>query len=97
MTALPERLGEIELYTDVTLELADGSNIEGRASPIDYVPDEHLRMELRPMGEESNHRYEVHAHYEGGEWETPTVREIEPASEEDWTELGELQDFSVEE
>lgn len=95
MTALAERLGEVELYTDVSLELADGTTVEGRASPIDYTPDEHLRLELRPMGEESSHRYEVHAHHEGGEWETPHVREIEPATEEDWTELGELQDFSV--
>lgn len=95
MSALAERLGEVELYTDVTLELADGTTVEGRASPIDYDPGGHLRMELRPMGEESSHRYEVHAHYRDGEWETPTVREIEPATEEEWTELGELEDFST--
>ena len=94
MTALAERLGEIELYSTVTLDLADGTVIEGRANPIDYTPDEHLRMEIRPMGEESSHRYEVQAHYEG-EWETPKVRKVVPADGEEWNELGELQDFSV--
>lgn len=97
MTTLAERLGEVELYTDVTLELDDGTTVEGRASPIDFDPDEHLRMELRPMGEHSGRRYEIHAHCREGEWESPNVRRIDPATEEEWTELGELQDFSVNE
>ena len=95
MTALAERLGEIELYTDVTLTLADGSAVEGRASPIDYDPGRRLRMELRPMGEESGRRYEIRAHYRDGEWETPTVRKIDPLTEEEWTEMGEVEEFEI--
>ena len=95
MTALAERLGEIELYTDVTLTLTDGSTVEGRASPIDFDPGRHLRMELRPMNDEPARRYEIHAHYRDGEWETPTVRKIDPATEEEWTELGAVEEVGV--
>ena len=95
MSVLAERLGEIELYSDVTFELADGTTIEGRVSPIDYTPNEHLRMELRPFSEGTARRYEIHADYRDGEWETPTVQSVVPADGEEWEELGELEDFSV--
>lgn len=96
MSTLAERLGEAELYSTVTLKLADGTTIEGKASPINYVPDDSLRMELRPEGENSSRRYAVEAHCEDGEWEPPTVREIDPATESDWEDLGTVEDFSVE-
>lgn len=95
MSALAERLGEIEQYSEVTLTLADGTTVEGQVYPITYDPGGRFRMELRPFDEETSQRFEVYAAYDEGEWTSPTVRKIEPATEDDWTELADVEDFSV--
>lgn len=85
-TELVERLGEMELNDWVSVSLSDGTSFEGPASPIDYVPEDSLRLEVRPESG-ATERYELSAEYDGG-WSEPTVRHTDASDEETgWEEL----------
>ncbi|WP_137283251.1 hypothetical protein [Halorussus salinisoli] len=93
-TELIERLGDAEQNDHVEVTLSDGTTFEGPASPIDYVPEESLRVEVRPEGG-STERYELSAKYDDG-WTELTVRYTNAADDvEGWEELGEVREVEV--
>ncbi|MFC7080714.1 hypothetical protein [Halorussus caseinilyticus] len=86
-TELVERLGGLDPNDRVRVTLADGTTFEGPASPIDYVPEESLRVEVRPEGGTTD-RYELSAEYDAG-WSEVSVRHADAAGEsEGWEDLG---------
>ncbi|WP_135826725.1 hypothetical protein [Halorussus ruber] len=93
-TELVERLGDMELNDRVSVTLSDGTTFEGPASPIDYVPEESLRLEVRPE-DGATERYELSAEYDG-EWSKLAVRHTD-ASEEDagWEEVGAVENVEI--
>jgi len=93
-TELIERLGAAELNELVKISLSDGTTFEGPASPIDYVPEDSLRLEVRPEGG-TTERYELSAEYDDG-WSQLTVRHTD-ANEKGsgWEELGTVEDVEV--
>ncbi|UPV99538.1 hypothetical protein M0R88_13545 [Halorussus gelatinilyticus] len=91
---LAERLGAAEVGDHVTVDLADGTSFEGPASPIDYVPDESLRVEVRPEGG-TTERYELRAEYDG-EWSDLSVRHVDIADgDAEWEPLGDVERIEV--
>ncbi|NHN58281.1 MULTISPECIES: hypothetical protein [Halorussus] len=91
---LVERLGEADLNDRVRVALADGTTFEGPASPIDYVPEESLRVEVRP-GDGSTERYELSAEYDDG-WGDLSVRRSDAADgDAAWEELGRVEQIEV--
>ena len=91
---LVERLGEADLNDRVRVTLSDGTTFEGPASPIDYVPEDSLRVEVRPEGG-STERYELSAEYDDG-WSDLAVRHVDAADgDDDWEELGTVERVEV--
>jgi hypothetical protein len=85
-TELVERLGEMEVNDWVRVSLSDGASFEGPANPIDYVPEDSLRLEVRPGGG-TTERYELSAEY-NDDWSEPTVRHTDAGEEAGWEGLG---------
>lgn len=81
-----EQLGGVELGAAVRVTLLGGEIISGTTGPIDYVPTESLRLELRPR-EDSSVRYEIRAVVEETGWSPVTVRRFE-LGDDDWEVLG---------
>ena len=81
-----EALLELDVFDEVSVVLADGREVRGRATPIDYVPAEYLRLELQPRGGHGV-RYEVTTEYVDGEWEPLAVRRNE-SGDDRWTPVG---------
>lgn len=95
-TELVERLGDMELNDRMSVTLSDGTDFEGPASPIDYVPEESLRLEVRPEGG-ATERYELSAEYDEG-WSDLRVRHTDASDEESgWKELGEIERVEIDE
>jgi len=93
-TALAERLGAVEVGDHVSVDLGDGTTFEGPASPVDYVPEESLRVEIRPEGG-TTERYELSAEYDG-EWSDLSVRHTDAAdSDAGWESLGPVEHVEV--
>lgn len=91
---LVERLGDLDVNDRVRVTTTDDTEFEGPASPIDYVPDESLRVEVRP--ENSDERYEMRATCDG-EWSEVTARLADMAGEEtEWRDLGTVERVEVE-
>jgi len=91
---LVERLGDLDVNDRIRVTTADDASFEGPVSPIDYVPEESLRVEVRP--ENSDERYEMRATYDG-EWTGVTVRLADMAGEEtEWQDLGTVEGVEVE-
>ncbi|USZ68648.1 hypothetical protein NGM10_02635 [Halorussus salilacus] len=96
MTELAEALGEVGVDDRLRVTTEDGTAFEGRASPVDYVPEESLRIEVRPE-DGGVDRYEIRATYDDG-WSDPLVRHAEADAEDgSWTELGRVGEFAAEE
>ncbi|WP_435179333.1 hypothetical protein [Halorussus sp. AFM4] len=92
-TEAVERLANAEQNDTVRVELSDGTTFEGPASPIDYVPEESLRVEVRPEGG-TTERWELSAEYDGG-WSDLTVRHADAAENEDWEDRGTVERLRV--
>ncbi|WP_276300803.1 hypothetical protein [Halorussus lipolyticus] len=93
-TELVERLGEMELNDRVSVTLSDGASFEGPASPIDYVPEDSLRLEIRPE-DGATERYELSAEY-GDEWRDVAVRHTDASDEgSGWEQLGEVESVEI--
>lgn len=86
VAAQAAQLGELELGATVQLTLLNGTTIAGIAGPIDYVPDERLRLELRPR-DDSSIRYEAKALCDDAGWSPVTVRRY-ARGDDDWEVLG---------
>ncbi|MFC4449661.1 hypothetical protein [Halorussus aquaticus] len=81
---------EAEQNDRVRVTLSDGTTFEGPVSPIDYVPEESLRVEVRPE-EGTTERYEISAKYDDG-WSELAVRGVSMEGEDsEWKELGEVE------
>jgi len=91
---LPERLGDLDVYDTVRITTTEGTSFEGPASPIDYVPEESLRVEIRP--ENSDERYELRADYEDG-WSDVSARLADMDGEDTaWQDLGTVESVAAE-
>jgi hypothetical protein len=87
-------LGELDVFDYVRLRLTNGQEVEGRATAIDYVPDERLRLELRPR--HSGVRYELSAEHSGSRWSPIHVRRCDTEADvRDWEDLGNVKGLSV--
>ncbi len=64
MSELIEHLGNIERDEYIVISLTTEEKIEGRVSPMEYMPEDQLRFEIRPE-EDFNARYEVTSNYSG--------------------------------
>ena len=83
---LVERFGGLEVGDRVRVTLSDGTTFGGQANPIDYVPEQSLRVEVRP--EDDPERYEMRSEYDG-EWSEIRVRGADmKADETEWEDLG---------
>ena len=51
MASFTETLDELLPGHDLTITLDDGTTMEGRASPVRYVPDDRFRIEIDPADE----------------------------------------------
>ncbi|WP_132057632.1 hypothetical protein [Halorussus amylolyticus] len=95
MSDLVEILGDVDVDDHLRVTLDDGTEFEGWASPVDYVPEESLRIEVRPEGGTTD-RYEISAAYDDG-WTDPTVRHAEADAESgSWGDLGGVEGVEVE-
>ncbi|WP_227357136.1 hypothetical protein [Haladaptatus salinisoli] len=81
-----DSLGDLGLGDSVRGTLSDGTTIEGTASPIDYTPAEHLRLEVESVDDPSI-RYELISHYKSGKWEPIRVRRYQ-TGDDDWIPRG---------
>lgn len=88
-----DTLGNLDLGDQVRGTLDDGTTIEGEASPIDYMPSEHLRVELESV-DDSSVRYELITHYKSGKWGPLRVRRYR-TGDDDWIPRGVLADIQV--
>jgi len=87
MSDLAETVREISADDNLHVVLDDTTEFEGRASPVEYVPEESLRIEVRPRND-AGERYEIRGEYDDG-WSDLTVRRAEMAGEAtEWEELG---------
>lgn len=90
---LVEKLGSLDVDDAVRVTTTDGTTFEGPADPIDYVPEESLRIEVRP--ENSDERYEIRGEYDG-EWGEMRARGVEMAGEDtEWEDLGRVEHAEV--
>ena len=93
MSEVAEDLGAVEADDRIRVALEDGTEFEGRASPVDYDPDDSLRIEVRPQGE--NDRYELTADYDEG-WSDVEVRHVEADAEgSSWTDFGTVENVEI--
>lgn len=89
-------LGELDPFDHVQVLLSDETQIEGRATAIDYVPDESLRLELRPR--HSGVRYELTAEHGDSRWSPVHVRRCDTEAEvSEWEDLGNVKGITVRE
>ncbi|WP_338728357.1 hypothetical protein [Haladaptatus sp. DJG-WS-42] len=88
------QLGGLDLGADVRVALLGGAVISGTTGPIDYVPTESLRLELRPR-DDSSMRYEIRAVVEETGWSPVTVRRYE-LGDDDWEVLGVVRSVETE-
>lgn len=87
-------LGAVEPFDYVAVALSDGETVEGRATDIDYVPDERLRLELRPR--ESPVRYELKAERHRTRWSPIRVRRCDTESDgHEWVDRGTVAGVAV--
>lgn len=87
MSQLVEDLGQANVGDRVRVTTADETTFEGSVSPIKYMPEDSLRVEVRPR-ESTSDRYEIRADYEE-EWSELTVRHVEADAEDaEWETLG---------
>ena len=94
MRDLAERLGEMEVDERVRVTLADGTAFEGKTGPIDYVPEESLRMEVRPE-DETTDRYEIKCDCADG-WGDLRVRHVDTEDPDaDWERLSNVEEVEV--
>jgi hypothetical protein len=83
---LVEQLGDLGVGDRVRVTLSDGTTFGGQANPIDYVPEESLRVEVRP--EDDPERYELRSEYDDG-WSEVRTRGADMAAEQtEWEDLG---------
>ena len=94
MRALIERVAGIERDDHVRITLSDDTVIEGRVNPMEYLPGDHFRFEVRPDGD-SDARFEVVASHEDGEW-TPVRANRIAGDETEWEPVGEVASVNVE-
>ncbi|WP_332898801.1 hypothetical protein [Haladaptatus sp. CMSO5] len=92
--SLAAQLGGLELGADVRVALLGGTVISGTTGPIDYVPTERLRLEVRPR-DDSSVRYEIRAVVEEAGWSPVTVRRYE-LGDDDWEVLGVVRSVETE-
>ncbi|WP_134669062.1 hypothetical protein [Halorussus marinus] len=94
MSHLAETFGEVDAEDTVRVVLDDGTEFEGRASPVDYVPDESLRVEVRPR-DRAGERYEISGEYDEG-WSDLTVRRADMDGDEtEWARLGTVESLEA--
>ena len=92
---LAERLGDLEVDDHVRVTTTEGTTFEGGANPIDYVPEESLRVEVRPGN--TDDRYEMSAEYGEG-WSDVSVRMADMSGEDTaWQDLGTVERVNVRE
>ncbi|WP_135827992.1 hypothetical protein [Halorussus halobius] len=90
---LAERLGDLDVDDRVRVTTTGDAGFEGPASPIEYVPEASLRVEVRP--ENSDERYEMRADYDDG-WSDVTARSADMAGEDtEWRDLGTVERVEV--
>lgn len=80
------KIAALDLFSEMELGLDDGKTVEGRVTPIDYVPGRRLRFELQPT-DRANVRYRVHSEHSEGGWDALTVRRYEIGDDE-WSSVG---------
>ena len=91
---LVERLGDLDVNDEIRVTTTGDATFEGPASPVDYVPDESLRVEVRP--ENSDERYEMRATYDDG-WGDVAVRLADMDGQDtEWRDLGTVERIEVE-
>lgn len=91
---LAERLGDLDVNDDVRVTTSDDTDFEGPANPIDYVPEESLRIEVRPGN--TDERYEMRAEYDDG-WSEVRARGTDMAGEDtEWRDLGTVERVEAE-
>ena len=95
MSEVAETLGEVGADDRIRVWLEDGTEFEGRASPVDYDAEDSLRIEVRPQGE--NDRYELSATYDEG-WSDVEVRHVvADVGDASWSDLGTVEDVEIRE
>ncbi|MFC4549248.1 MULTISPECIES: hypothetical protein [Halorussus] len=93
MNQVVENLEAVEVDDRLRVALEDGTEFEGRASPVDYDPEDSLRIEVRPQGE--NDRYELRATYDEG-WSDVTVRHVvADAPDAQWEDVGTVRSVEI--
>lgn len=85
MSDVVDDLEAVGIHDRVTVELDDGTTVAGTAAPVDFDPNDRLRIELRP--DDGDERYELAASIDDDEWSPVRVRR--QSGDEDWTEMGE--------
>lgn len=86
MSDVIDTLEGVNVHDRIAAELTDGTTIEGVAAPVNFDPDERLRIEIRP--DEGDDRYDLTATAEDGEWSPVEVRR--QSGDDDWESVGEL-------
>jgi hypothetical protein len=86
-------LGDLELGETIQLTTLNGQTISGRAGPIDYTPDDWLRIEIEPE-DGAPIRYELATRAEDFGWNPITVRRYQQG-DEDWVSMGILRTVAV--
>ena len=93
---LVERLGGLEVGDRVRVTLSDDTTFEGQANPIDYVPEDSLRVEVRPESG-SGDRYEISSKCEDDGWSELQTRHADMAAEAtEWEDLGTVERVETE-
>jgi|SRR6056297_377838 len=90
---LAERLGDLDVNDRVRVTTTDDTTFEGPASPVDYVPETSLRVEIRPKN--TDRRYEMRASCDDG-WGDVAVRLAEMDGDDtEWQDLGAVERVEV--
>ncbi|GAB3673352.1 hypothetical protein [Halopiger thermotolerans] len=96
MTDPIDTLTEVDVHDELRVTLLNGTSVEGKAGSVDYVPEDHLRIEIEEEDETETTRYEISATYTDGEWERPRVRRYKHGTETDkWIPVGEIGDTKI--
>jgi hypothetical protein len=98
MDSTVETLSEVEPFDEIRVTLVNGSSIVGRANPIEYSPESHLRVEIEEVHDGPTHvtRYDVRAEHTVDGWDRPQVRRHDPTVEEDtWVHVGDVGEVKI--
>lgn len=90
MSDLVGTIANADLYQTVRVTV-NGTTIEGRLSPVDHIPEESFRAEIKA---DDDIRFELTSEYEGDGWTPVKARRLD-VGDDDWEQIGEVTDAEV--